>query len=135
MSDARAVYLESELLMGKTIENLMEFDTGREFIKPLLSRQALFQNPNNESIYSYGVINGFEVPENAIKTVRMQDNKYLVLASDGYPALKPTLEESEQALKKILASDPLCMRIYKSTKGLEAGNISYDDRAYLKIAV
>jgi glycerophosphoryl diester phosphodiesterase len=136
MSNTRALYLEAELITGKTIEELMEFDTGREYIKPLLNKQALFQNPNNNLVYSYGVINGFEVPESAIKTVRVQeDASSLVLASDGYPNLKPTLEESEQALKVILAKDPLCMRLYKSTKGLEKGNASYDDRAYLKVAL
>lgn len=33
-------------------------------------------------------------------------------------------------VREILETDPLCFREYKSTKGLERGNISFDDKTY-----
>jgi hypothetical protein len=133
-ANARALYLELELIIGKTKVDLIEFDSGREFIMPLLKRQSFFQNSHPESSYSYGAIDGFEVDKSAIKIIKVESNtKYLILASDGYPQLLPSLEASEKMLQKILREDPLFIKNYKSTKGLSKGYISYDDRAYLKI--
>ena len=56
----------------------------------------------------------------------------IILASDGYPFLKPTLAESENALAAQLDSDPLCIRSFKATKGLASGNKSFDDRSYVR---
>lgn len=134
LATARALFLEMELIRGKTMDELMQVDTGREFIKPLLKGQSLFQNSDPHNPYSYGVIDGFPVPEPAIKTIRIENGtEYLILATDGYPFLEPTLEQSERRLEEVLTSDPLCMREYKATKGLKKGTISYDDRAYLKL--
>ncbi len=136
LTSARALYLEMELLRGKSIDELIESDPGRQFIKPLLEGQSLYQNSITDSPYSYSVIDGFPVSGANIKTVKVKEGaKYLILASDGYPFLKSTLKESEEALERLLNQDPLCIRLYKSTKGLKKGNISYDDRAYLKIEV
>lgn len=59
--------------------------------------------------------------------------KTIVLASDGYPYLKDSLEASEHALQGVLRDDPLLFRTYKATKGIQQGNLSFDDRAYVKI--
>ncbi|GCE09255.1 hypothetical protein KDAU_65840 [Dictyobacter aurantiacus] len=48
---------------------------------------------------------------------------------------KITLEASELALQEVLQEDPLLFRKYKTTKGLQRGNVSFDDRAYIKIAL
>ena len=56
----------------------------------------------------------------------------VVLASDGYPKLFGTLEESEHYLQKVLAEDPLCISLNKQTKGLMVGNNSYDDRTFVR---
>jgi len=56
----------------------------------------------------------------------------LILASDGYPKLFSTLHESENYLRFILKEDPLCYKLYKSTKGLKKGAVSFDDRAFIK---
>ena len=53
-------------------------------------------------------------------------------SSDGYPFLKGTLHESEEALVCQLRDDPLCIRSFKATKGLMLGNVSFDDRCYLR---
>ena len=58
-----------------------------------------------------------------------------MLASDGYPDLKETLAASEERLQEILDDDPLLFRKYKATKGMHEGNVSFDDRAYVKLKV
>jgi len=132
LADVRALFLETEERLGK-LDNDTNIDIGRNFILPLLKKQFLFQNVNNGCEYSYGVIDGFNVPKEDIKTISVSGKKIIVLASDGYPKLCSTLKQSENQLKKILKNDPLCYKEYKSTKGLIKGNVSFDDRAYLKI--
>ncbi len=134
LSEARSVFLSSELMLGKTIDNLIEFDTGRDFIMPLLERQSLFQNSTYSTQYTYGVFDGFPIGLRNVRVIDVsKDVNYLVLASDGYPELAFTLSESEKRLREILNRDPLCFLENKSTKGITGKNVSYDDRAYLKI--
>ena len=135
LSEVRSLYLESELLMGKTISDLEEKDTGREFIMPLLRRQQLFQNNLNNS-YGYSTIDGFPVEDNGIHIIPIPKNaKFVVLASDGYPKLYSTLKATEEYLNHLLKKDPLLFKDYKSTKGKGKDDISFDDRAYLKILI
>lgn len=135
LSNIRSFYIETELAMGKSSESIQKTDLGREFILPLLKRQLLFQNSNLESEFSYGVIDGFEVAENEIKIIQIKESQIIVLASDGYPKLFSTLRESEQYLSKIIETDPLFYKKYKSTKGLKTDNLSFDDRTYLKFEI
>ena len=65
----------------------------------------------------------------------MPDKSSIVLASDGYPVLKGTLAESERELSEILKNDPLCYKVYCSTKGLKKGNVSFDDRSYIRFSL
>ena len=57
----------------------------------------------------------------------------IVLASDGYPRLMPTLRESEKELECLLAEDPLCIGDNIATKGLKVGQKSFDDRSYIRL--
>ncbi|GHO82386.1 protein phosphatase 2C domain-containing protein [Dictyobacter formicarum] len=135
-SNARSLFLESEIASGKTVDELREHDTGREFILPLLKRQTIFQNNPASGHYWVPVIDGFDVPDEGIRVIPLPaDATTIVLASDGYPYLKDTLEASEQALQEVLQEDPLLFHKYKTTKGLQRGNVSFDDRAYIKIAL
>lgn len=134
VSNARSMYLEAEVCRGKTIEDLREHDTGRAFVMPLLKRQMLFQNNPSAGQYWYPVIDGFDVPEDGLRVYSIPaDTKTVVLASDGYPLLKDSLHASEEALQAILREDPLLFRTYKSTKGLQSGYVSFDDRTYVKL--
>lgn len=56
----------------------------------------------------------------------------IVLASDGYPFLKPTLAASEAALAEQIANDPQNIRSFIATKGIIEGNKSFDDRTYIR---
>jgi glycerophosphoryl diester phosphodiesterase len=133
-ANARSMFLEAEIAQGKTIEALCEQDTGRAFILPLLERQMIFQNNPAAGHYWFPVIDGFAVSDEGIRVLSLpSDIKTVVLASDGYPYVKGSLEASEQALQEVLRDDPLLFRTYKATKGVQKGNVSFDDRAYVKI--
>lgn len=134
MANARAVFNEVALLNGATTEDLEAHDQGREFIYPFLQKQALLQNcPVEGQQFAFPVFDGFPVQMKQVNIFPVGDAEEIILASDGYPHLYATLHESECYLADILKKDPLCMRLYKSTKGVKKGNCSFDDRAYLRI--
>ncbi|WP_428909779.1 hypothetical protein [Niallia sp. Krafla_26] len=134
-ANARSLFLEAELKKGKTVEDLLVEDSGWDYIKPLIQQQYYLQN-DPESQYGFEVIDGFEVALSKVKKIKVPSNvKEMVLASDGYPYLKPTLQESEDSLQDLLKTDPLCFQQYKCTKGLRKGNVSFDDRLYIRFGV
>jgi hypothetical protein len=102
-------------------------DYARDKILPELIKAM--QNQNK----TYTVIDGFPIYRQGIKTIGIDSQqKEIVLASDGYPFLKPTLAASEKALQKQLTNDPFNIKTFKATKGLMKGNRSFDDRAYIR---
>lgn len=118
----------------------------RKTIEPLLI-QAMLEGQNK----IYTVIDGFPIYQKGVKVVSLnapQKNvetdvadslplptKEIVLASDGYPFLKPTLSESEEALAHLLAYDPQCTHEFIATKGIVVGNKSFDDRTYIRFQI
>lgn len=102
-------------------------DYARDTILPSLIESMAGENR------TYAVIDGFPIFMPGVKTIRVEDPKAdIVLASDGYPSLRPTLQESEAALRQQLTADPFCIRTFVATKGVMAGNQSFDDRAYVR---
>lgn len=136
MAEARCVYNEAELAAGMSLEELVACDPGRMFILPFLKRQAWLQNRKVEdSRYAYAVFDGFPVPMELVKCFSVAEESEIVLASDGYPKLFFTLDETEAYLHRILEKDPMCMYLHPETKGVRPGNCSYDDRAYLRLCI
>lgn len=129
LSEARAAAVHMLLEKGITEEQLMEHDLSREMILPLLREQKYLEN--GPKPYGYPVFNCHTEPGNIIIR-KVPDKSSIVLASDGYPVLKETLAESERELSEILKKDPLCYKEYCSTKGLKKGNVSFDDRSYIR---
>ena len=136
-SEARKIVIQAELSKGKTVEDIKNRDVGREVTQPILELQQIFQNNYDfESDMNYSNIDGFGFRSEDIKTVRIgEDVKELVFSTDGYTVLKGTLEETEEMLKGQLERDPLCVGELLSTKGLEEGNYSYDDRTYVRFKI
>ncbi|WP_262404441.1 hypothetical protein [Aggregatibacter actinomycetemcomitans] len=101
---------------------------------PLLQRQSEFQNnPNAPKAFQYWAIDGFNIPENELKTWKFDKKpKVIELSSDGYEtyAKEATIESYENQLKSELQSDPLRIE-NPSTKGVIKGNYTFDDRAIL----
>jgi hypothetical protein len=136
LANVRALRLELEILKGATVDQLRQNDIGREFIMPMLEEQSRLQNNPAASEYWYSIIDGFHIPDEGIITKPIPDNiDSVVLATDGYPILKDSLKESEDALQDILLADPLLFREYKSTKGVLKDNVSFDDRAFIKVGL
>ncbi len=133
LSEARSLLVDLELKNGKTVEDIIKNDTGRKYILPLLKQSIVYNNTIGE--YGCNVLDGFEIMPKSVIKIKVKENDEIVLASDGYPVLKNSLKESEEKLLEILEKDPLLINIYKSTKGLQQGNISYDDRTYIKFVV
>lgn len=124
----RALHIENALLNGQTIEDIQKNDVGRKAIEHSLIMQYNFENI--DCPFGYPVLNGLKFNEKMIKKLKVPVGTEVVLASDGYPNLKSTLNDSEKALDEIIKNDPLCFREYKSTKGLSIENESFDDRTY-----
>ena len=122
----------------------------RKQIEPLLIEAMLSgQNQN------YTVIDGFPIYREGVKVVALKTKPVsssietyfqeqtkpvsslneVVLASDGYPFLKPTLAASEAALAEQIANDPQNIRSFIATKGIVEGNKSFDDRTYIRFSV
>lgn len=135
LAQARALFLEKELAEGKNIQELQKEDTGREYILPLLRHSIIYQNDEEHTQYGYGVIDGFPVPNRFLRKYQVAGAHQIVLASDGYLHLFPTLSQSEQYNREMLAKDPLCIGKHKMTKGIMMGNTSFDDRTYIRIQI
>ncbi len=136
LTDARCGAVRHLLAHGHTEEDIRRHDLGRAAILDALREQTNFQNdPNDRNPYRYAVLDGTPVPEALVKELSVEHAATLVLASDGYPVLADTLEESEAALQHLLLADPLCINENAATKCLVKGNNSFDDRCFLKIAL
>lgn len=132
-SDVRTLVLEMAKREGKAQEELLKNDLGRAFIMPILENQHILANKTGR--FSYGIFNGTQIPDEHIVIHKVKEGDEVVLASDGYPYLKGTLEESERLLKEELINNPLCDGEYRSTKGKAEDNISFDDRTYIRFKV
>lgn len=131
----------------------------RKQIEPLLIK-AMLSGQNR----TYTVIDGFPIYREGVKVVSVSDScsvqdsvpasdsvpcsdsvsasgtifvssSEIVLASDGYPFLEPTLAASEVALAEQIANDPQNIHSFIATKGIVEGNKSFDDRTYIRFSV
>ena len=131
----------------------------RKQIEPLLIK-AMLSGQNR----TYTVIDGFPIYREGVKVVSVSDScsvqdsvpasdsvpcsdsvsasgtifvssSEIVLASDGYPFLEPTLAASEAALAEQIANDPQNIHSFIATKGIVEGNKSFDDRTYIRFSV
>lgn len=109
------------------IRNGMPPAEARQHIVPELVR-AMRDGQNK----TYAVIDGTPVYKRGIKVLGVLPGQEVVLASDGYSVLKPTLRQSEACLSRLLHDDPQCIGSFVATKGLVPGNRSFDDRAYIR---
>ena len=115
-------------------EQVIANDIGREYILPIIAKQSLLAN-SEDSEYGYDVLDGINIKIENVKIYKVKKGDEIVLASDGYPELENTLEASEKILKEILKTDTLLINKFKSTKGLQKGNNSFDDRTYIRFVV
>jgi len=111
-------------------EHFLEDDSARQAIIPRMLETM--QNQNK----TYSVIDGFAIDMVHVRILPLDFQPWeIILASDGYPFLCPTLSESEAKLESQRSNDPLNIGTFKATKAFMRGNNSFDDRAYIRFKV
>lgn len=130
LAHTRADILRHLIHEGKTQEELLLHDVGRDAIIP-----SMIEEMKNQNI-TYSVVDGFPIPLLKVRILTLDFHPWtIVLASDGYPCLLPTLADSEQALARQRSTDPLNIDSFVATKAFLPGNNSFDDRSYIKFCV
>lgn len=132
LSDTRSLAIHMLLQSGFTEDDLKKEDQARKLILDELKMQQYLENRDDE--YGYSVFSS----QGSVKNVAVTDvppGSEIILASDGYPELFATLSESEARLNELIRLDPLCYKIYKSTKGLMENCTHFDDRSYIRFRV
>ena len=136
LAELRGVAIRALIKSGKRMDELREHDEARDLIQPFLLMQLQFENTDDD--YGYCVLNNNtaidKYPFAKIERIKV-DGREVVLASDGYPRLMNTFEESEHLLQTIIERDPLCYMENPGTKGLYKDNNSYDDRTYVRFRI
>lgn len=108
-------------------DHFLTDDTARAAIIPRMIETMKQQNK------TYSVVDGFPIPEDKVRVLTLDFQPWeIVLASDGYPFLEPTLEASEARLARQRTEDPLNIEAFKATKAFAEGFNSFDDRAYIR---
>ena len=111
-------------------ESFLLHDTAREAIIPRMLETMQQQNK------TYAVIDGYPIPQQCVRVITLDFQPWeVVLASDGYPFLEPTLQASEERLEWQRQNDPLNIGQFKATKAFSAGFNSFDDRSYIRFRV
>jgi hypothetical protein len=134
----RRAIITAALLGGASPADILREDPGRRACAPLVGAQGLLANTEDARAgdLAFGVLNGTPVPAALIGVVEVpRDAAEVVIASDGYPALLPSLDEAEENLARLLSLDPLCINELAGTKPAAENAVSFDDRAYLRLAV
>jgi len=126
----RAREVQRLLAAGKSEADLLARDEARAAIIPQMLQEMQQQN------VTYAVIDGFPIPEAHVPVLPLNFQPWeVVLASDGYPFLCPTLAESEERLQQQAHDDPLNIGTFKATKAFTPGYNSFDDRCYIRFKV
>ncbi len=111
-------------------EHFLDNDTARAAIIPRMLQTMQYQNK------TYAVVDGFAIPESKVRVLTLDFQPWeIVMASDGYPFLEPTLVASEARLEQQHAIDPLNIGEFKATKAFAKANNSFDDRSYIRFRV
>ena len=128
LAGMRAEEVRRLLAAGKTQDELLRNDIARPVIIPRMLDTMRQQN------VTYSVVDGFPIARQHVRTITLDFRPWeIVLASDGYPFLCPTLEESESRLREQRESDPLNIGpVFQATKGFHPDFNSFDDRAYIR---
>ncbi|GAX04966.1 hypothetical protein IWT25_00268 [Secundilactobacillus pentosiphilus] len=123
------------LILRLSPENGSQSDPGRKAILPWILKATRFAN-SADSEWGYAIFNGQSIPEALLKVYPLTNQPHqIVLASDGYPKAAADLAASEAGLAAVLKHDPGCSHEYRSTKGVVAGNRSFDDRSLIHFTV
>lgn len=139
-TDVRAVafrqaFLRAKLIQGEDAGELQANDPTWPLLRPLFEAAPAYQNHPTDPL-GYGAFDGHTIPPQFQYVIPVPAGiTEVVLASDGYPDLRPTLAASEDALWALAEQDPLMIGAFPTTRPFPVTGGSYDDRTYLRLHV
>lgn len=134
----RRAWLTALLKAGATVEELLVEDPARAAYKPMAPLFRHMINPPVDQVdeWSAGCVTNRPAPPALIDVYDVsEDCDSVILATDGWPACPATLAEAQTVLADKLARDPLLIgEDFAAAKGHYAGQRSFDDRCWVRIA-
>ena len=129
----RANVLTRFLAKERDLYDLVNSDIGRSAIIQTIAQEdqkadgvkALTANPaaNLETILAN------------VEIFKVEIDQEVILATDGFPRILPTLDESTDWLMEEKDRDPLFIHDYKALRGWGEYDAGYDDRTYVRFIV
>lgn len=117
---------------GTPLTDMMESDPGGTAVRALTDVQQHLSNLPGP--WGYGCVNGRAIPDEFVEVFPVDGGRDIVLASDGYPRLEATLDDSEATLRRLLAADPAAIgELWTMGRSLRPGFDAIDDRAFLRL--
>lgn len=134
VTEARRAITQAALAAGRSVAELRRDDPGRRAVQDLLVAEAALRNVDGDGPYFYSCLDGRPVPRRLVAVVDVPPGaRHLCLATDGYPVLAETWEETERALVADLEADPLRIGRHAGPKALAPGAETFDDRTFVLV--
>jgi hypothetical protein len=112
-----------------------EGDPGRALIEPILVEAGRRCRNDAISPYGFGALDGTHVPDRFIEVFRVPPGEVdICLMSDGYPEPARTLDDAEALIATVLG-DPKHRSRRRDTKGMDDGQLWFDDRAFIRVVL
>lgn len=129
----RAAVNAALIAKGTPIEEILDHDPGSQARRILTDNQQHLANTTGP--WGYGCINGKEVPSEHIEVFPIREGPTeIILTTDGYTSVRPTLSETEATLSRLIREDPAAIgELWPIGKSARPGSNAPDDRAYLRI--
>ncbi len=120
---------------GMPVSAVRRDDPGAVAAQPIYD--AMPYLVNTEGRWGYGAINGSPVPSAFIEVFELPPGPCtVILASDGFPEVRPTLGETMHRLETLQSQDPAGTdRLWMMGTALSPGDKSMVDLAYLRLSV
>lgn len=132
----RSLVLElDDIQVNRRLHKRSENDSGRSAIMPwLVQGTTIFRN-HPASRFGFGALDGTHIPSRFIEEFELPDRKCTIsIMTDGYPIPRQTLDEVEAELSTLINRDAR-MTSMDTTKGVASGARSFDDRAFVRVAM
>ena len=132
VSEARRAITQAALAAGRSVEELRRDDPGRRAVHALLVGEEALRNVDADGPYFYSCLDGRAVPRRLMTVVDVPAGaRRLCLATDGYPVLAQSWEETERLLAADLEADPLRIGRHAGTKAVLPDAETFDDRTFV----
>lgn len=129
----RAQVLNKFLAQERDLYDLVNSDIGRSAIMETIAKEDRKADGVTALTARQGA--SLETILEHVEVFQLHDDQMVILGTDGYPHLLPTLDESEDWLMEEKDRDPLFINDYKALRGWGEYDGGYDDRTYVRFVV